>query len=123
MKYNQQLKQMMSLKEISQKELSVQTGIGKSSISQYVNGRNVPTEDNKKKIEIVLGEFEEIEVEEKEVINNVPVSTAARKLGKGEQFIRVGLQNGVFDWGYAVKVGKRFNYHISPKKFKEYIGE
>lgn len=114
---------MMNQKNLTQKQLSVQTGIGKSSISQYVNGHNLPTGENKQKIERVLGEFEEIEEEQKDITRNVPVSIAARILGKGEQFIRVGLQNGVFEWGYAVKVGNRFNYHISPKKFQEYIGE
>jgi hypothetical protein len=35
----------------------------------------------------------------------------------------VGLQDGVFPFGYAVKIsGKRFSYYISPKKFSEYTG-
>ena len=40
---------------INQKQLSGMTGIGKSSISQYLSGRNVPSEDRQKKIAMSLG--------------------------------------------------------------------
>lgn len=39
-----------------------------------------------------------------------------------EQFIRIGLQKGVFPWGYAVKMSTRWTYFISPQKFMEYTG-
>lgn len=122
MKYSQQLKQLMNQNNINQKQLVELTGIGKASISQYVNGRNEPSTKNKEKIEKVLGKFEEVENEEIEVDRNVPIRVAAQKLGKSEQFIRVGLQNGVFDFGFAVKTSTKYSYHISPKKFEEYIG-
>lgn len=50
------------------------------------------------------------------------VSDAAALLQKSEQFVRIGLQRGTFDWGYAVKMSDRWTYHISEKKLKEYLG-
>ena len=42
-------------------------------------------------------------------------------MGKSPQFVRLGLQRGAFSFGSAVKVTSRWSYHISPKKFKEYL--
>jgi hypothetical protein len=39
-----------------------------------------------------------------------------------EQFVRIGLQKGVFPWGYAVKMSSRWTYFISPEKFTEHTG-
>lgn len=43
------------------------------------------------------------------------------RLGKSEQFIRVGLQTQRLPFGTAVFM-KRWSYHISPKKLAEYVG-
>ena len=51
------------------------------------------------------------------------VKEAAQLLGKTEQFIRIGLQQGVLPFGAAVKMpGGRYSYHISEEKIKEYTG-
>lgn len=34
---------------------------------------------------------------------NVPIAEIAKATGKDPQYIRYGLQNGIFDFGYAVK--------------------
>ncbi len=40
----------------------------------------------------------------------------ARVIGATPQFIRVGLQQGVLPYGYAVKLSpNRYTYHISPE--------
>lgn len=55
--------------------------------------------------------------------NNMPVSEAAEIMGVSRQFIRVGLQKGIFPWGYAVKISAgRFTYFISRQKFFEFVG-
>lgn len=54
---------------------------------------------------------------------NVRVKEAAQKLGKSEQFVRVGLQREKLPFGVALQVtGQRYSYHISRKKFEEYLG-
>ena len=50
------------------------------------------------------------------------VREAAKLMGKGEQFIRVGLQQGIFPWGYAVKTSSQYTYFISAAKFTEHTG-
>ena len=56
--------------------------------------------------------------------NNVSIKEAAELLGKCEQFVRLGLQQGAFDFGVAVlsKNGKKYSYQISRKKLEAYAG-
>ena len=53
---------------------------------------------------------------------NISVSEAARKLGKSEQFVRIGLQRQLLPIGVAVQMSSKWTYHISPKLLEEYIG-
>lgn len=50
------------------------------------------------------------------------IAEAAELLGKSKQFLRIGLQRGIFPFGYAVKMSSKYTYHISRKKLYEYIG-
>ena len=55
--------------------------------------------------------------------NNISVAEASRLMGVSRQFIRVGLQKGIFPFGYAVQISTdRFTYFISKQKFLEYTG-
>lgn len=48
----------------------------------------------------------------------------ATALGISIQAVRVGLQNGTFPFGWAIKTSEtRFTYAISPKLFEEYLGK
>ena len=51
------------------------------------------------------------------------VKEAAKLLGASEQFVRIGLQQQRFPWGYAVKTSSRWSYWINEKKLKEYENE
>lgn len=53
------------------------------------------------------------------MIAQMSVQEAAQELGKTEQFVRIGLQQGRFPWGYAVKMGREHSYFINRKKFRE----
>ena len=53
---------------------------------------------------------------------SISVKEAAARLGKSEQFVRIGLQQGILPIGTAVKMSSRWTYHISPKKLEEYAG-
>ena len=54
--------------------------------------------------------------------NRLTVSETARLMEASEQFVRQGLINGIFPWGYAVKMSSRWTYWISPVKFTEVTG-
>lgn len=54
---------------------------------------------------------------------NITVKEAAEILGKSQQFVRIGLQEGILPFGKAVKMSSMWTYHISPKQLYEYVGE
>ena len=48
------------------------------------------------------------------------IKEAAELMGVSQQYVRVGLQRGIFPWGYALQVAsKRYTYFISRAKFFE----
>ncbi|WP_243136983.1 helix-turn-helix domain-containing protein [Alkaliphilus serpentinus] len=122
------LKKAMDERNMTQSELAKRIDKGKSSISQYLSGKNIPKDDVKQKIADALDctvEYLDSEVHEKDTgsgIRNISVAEAARRLGKSQQYIRAGLQNQRLPFGTAVFV-KRWSYHISPKLLDEYIGK
>ena len=129
MSFSNRLKTAMAEMEMSQAELAAHIGKGKSSISQYLSGKNVPKDDVQQKIAEVLDCTVEFLNSETPVNNltesglhNVSVADAAKRLNKSEQFIRVALQMGTAPFGFAAKSKTRWSYHISPKKLTEYVG-
>lgn len=53
------------------------------------------------------------------MIETMTVAEAAAEMGKPEQWVRVGLQQGAFPWGYAVFMGSHYSYWINRKRFEE----
>lgn len=120
---------------INQKQLVGLTGIGKSSISQYLSGKNVPTEERQRNIAVSLGldsdyfSQEEVKTIVKpkvtggEAIKKLDVDEAAKLLGMNHNTVRKGLQQGVFPWGYAIHTSEnRWVYFINAKRFAEIEG-
>jgi hypothetical protein len=54
--------------------------------------------------------------------NRLSVKEASSLMGVSEQFLRIGLQQDKFPFGYAVKNKGRWTYYISPIKFTETTG-
>lgn len=131
MNFADKLKKLMKELDISQSKLSDLTGIGKSSISQYLSGKNEPSKDRKQEIARALGVqdnyFEMFEpaatVQHGGVVKvvNLPVTLAAKLMKKSKEWVMQGLRDGVFPWGYAVKL-TNWSYFISSVKFTEYTG-
>jgi hypothetical protein len=48
------------------------------------------------------------------------VKEAAKLMEVTEQYIRIGLQQGVFPWGYVVKASSQYTYFINRQKFLEH---
>ncbi|MBQ8314149.1 MAG: hypothetical protein IKW37_00375 [Bacteroidaceae bacterium] len=55
---------------------------------------------------------------------NVSISEIAEAMHKDAQYVRIGLQQGIFKFGYAMKVGnsKEYNYYCPDRKVWEEIG-
>ena len=127
MSFSSQLKKAMYERDITQSELAAQTGMAKSSISQYLSGKNQPKNDMKQKLADaleVLPTFFDGTTDDPETITDIrkmSVKQAADALGKSQQFVRIALQRGIAPFGFAVKMSdNRWTYHISLKKFREY---
>lgn len=54
--------------------------------------------------------------------NRMSVKEAAALMGVSEQFLRLGLQQGKFQFGTAVKTSSRWTYYINTTLFLRYIG-
>lgn len=127
--FTSNLKQKMNELEISQVDLAKGINKGKSSISQYLTGKHIPQQNVKEDIANFLNcTVEDLEKEFTQDLNintcnNVPIWKAAMILGKSEEFVRIALQMGTAPFGFASKKKSKWSYHISPKKFKEYVGE
>lgn len=128
MNFESKLKKLMNELGVSQTKLFELTGIGKSSISQYLSGKNEPSKERKKEIAVALGvqedyfnQFEATAIVQHGSAINVPVADAAKLMGKSKEWVMQGLRDGRFPWGYAVKLNK-WSYFISSVKFTEYTG-
>ena len=55
---------------------------------------------------------------------NVPIPVAAKVLNKDQQYVRLGLIQGVLPIGAAFKKpgSSQYDYYISPKLFWEFTG-
>lgn len=55
---------------------------------------------------------------------NVPITELSKAIGKDAQYIRIGLQQGIFKFGYAMKKDNcsEFNYYCPDKKVWEETG-
>ena len=91
MSFAEKLKKLMRELDLSQTRLSELTGIGKSSISQYLSGKNEPANDRKKQIALALGvqenyfnQFAENKIQDNVVVN-VPVPLIAKLMGKSKE--------------------------------------
>lgn len=133
MTFSEKLKKAMQDLNISQKQLVGMTCIGKSSISQYLSGKNTPTEERQRNIALSLGLEPDyfnkeavVAVLPKKIISNnngirkMLVEDVAKIMGMNHQTIRKGLQQGVFPWGYAIKTSEnRWAYFINATSFEE----
>lgn len=133
MMFNEKLKKAMHELELNQRQVCGLTGKSKGSVSQYLSGKQVPSEDVQRDIAVSLGlekdYFQKLDeavtaLPTKEVRNGViqrlQVDKAAKLLGMNHNTVRKGLQQGVFPWGYAIKTSENhWCYFINAKRFSE----
>lgn len=124
------IKAAMNQADMTSASLAKQTGLAASSISQYLSGKTKPSDRALSKMADALNV--PLEYLSGKEIKTVPTVQAAKKnltcedvarlMGKGKEFVRKGLQDGVFPWGYAVKTSSRWTYFISAERFTEATG-
>lgn len=128
------LKHLLEVKGMSQAELVRRTGISKTQISNYVNGFSYPSSLSLKALISAL-EVPETYFNEDKESKKLPtekksdrseflsVEEAAQLMGKSPTYVRLGLQQRVFPWGYGVQTGEnRWSYWIGKRRFFEETG-
>ena len=125
MSFGEKLDKLIKEKGISRKEFSRLTGISLSSVSQYISGLHSP---NKRTINTILKAFGLPDdyfstAPAPEKIERLSVKECAALMHMSRDTLVLGLEKGVFPWGYAVipekGSGKKPVYFINKKKFME----
>ncbi len=128
--FDVKLKDAMTKNNITLSQLSVISGIGKSSISQYLSGKNEPRDSVKQKLGEVLNYSffeEEIEQENSPFIfstSNITLRQASRILHMSEKTLGEQIQKKEIPIGYAYRKegSDTWGYYISPKLLYEVTG-
>ena len=136
MKFAEKLKKAMQELNLNQRQVVTLIGKSKGSVSQYLSGKQIPSEDVQSAIATALGLEADYFTKDDERLVILPVSevkdgkiprllpeVAATYLGMDKGTVRKGLQQGVFPWGYAVQTSEhRWAYFINAKRFAEVEG-
>lgn len=129
--FSRQLKAAMSEAHINQTTLAAMAGISKGALSGYLSGKMVPPKKKQERIALALDKpadfFRVLEVDAEIAADEgyrLPVGLAAALMGLDIQTVRIGLQNGDFPFGYAIKIGgsSKFTYWISRIRFSQETG-
>lgn len=133
MKFAEKLKRAMQELNLNQRQVVTLTGKSKGSVSQYLSGKQIPSEDVQSAIATSLGLASDYFTKDDERLVILPASevkdgkiprllpeVAATYLGMDKGTVRKGLQQGVFPWGYAVQTSEhRWAYFINARRFCE----
>ena len=134
MKFNEKLKKAIQELHLNQSQVCGMTGKSKGSVSQYISGKQVPSEDAQSDIAVSLGlapdyftKEDALTVISKDVLEDGKIkrmlpADAAKLMGVGKDTIMDGLRQGVFPWGYAIKTSNRWTYWINANRFAEIEG-
>lgn len=122
MKFSEKLKQAMQQLGVNQAQVVGMTGKSKGSISMYLNDKTVPSEQVQSDIAVSLGLAPDY-FEQEDGIQTLTIHEVAKLMHKHTNTIALGLQQGVFPWGYAIHTSEhRWSYFINAKRFAEIEG-
>ena len=132
MKFHEQLKAVMTELHLTQTQVVGMTGCSKASISQYLSGKNVPSEQKQRDIATSLGlnadYFEQSDdmprqIAARDGIQTMIPADAAKLMHLDVATVRRGLQQGVFPWGYGIHMTSgKWVYFINARRFAEIEG-
>ena len=135
--FEKKLKKAMQDLNLKQSQVAGMTGKSKGSISQYLSGKQVPSEDVQRDIAVSLGldadyftkpdddlpAVVEPTARKSGAIKRLTVKEAATLLGVDKMTVSKGLQQGVFHWGYGIKTTeKSWTYIINADSFSRIEG-
>ena len=133
MNFKDALFSLMCELNLNQRQVCGMTGCSKASVSQYLSGKNAPSEQKQREIAESLGvdpeyfkecaEPDKTKIIQKGNMKKMLPEVCAKILGVGKETVRLGLQQGVFPWGYAVQTSPgRWTYIINEQRFIDIEG-
>lgn len=136
--FKDRLKQAMHDLGLNQVQVCAMIGKSKASVSQYLSGKQVPSEDVQATIAMSLGLTKDYFTQAEEIppikavepvarrmgsIKRLTVEQAAKLLGVDKMTVSKGLRQGVFPWGYGIKTtDKSWTYIINAESFARIEG-
>lgn len=133
MKFSEKLKKAMQQLGLNQAQVVGMTGKSKGSISMYLNGKTVPPEKVQGDIAVSLGLAPDYFGQEEPVsrllgkcgvIPKLLPEDVAKLMRMDKKNVRLGLQQGVFEWGYGIVTSvnpdtgkKHWTYFINAAAF------
>lgn len=132
MKFKDALLNAMCELNLNQRQVCGMTGCSKASVSQYLSGKNVPSEQKQREIAEALGLQSDYftwpdpkpagAVQRGQMKRMLP-EEAGKILGIGKAAVRAGLQQGVFPWGYGIHMPSgKWVYVINEERFRQIEG-
>lgn len=120
------LKREMIRHDLTPAQLSERTGVSKTNINKYLDGRYKPAQEVLERLAeglcISVDELTRTRAREVPDDKIIKVADAARMMGIPEQTLRICLQRGIFTFGIAVKpTDRRYTYKIFRKEFMEFL--
>lgn len=136
MKFSEKLRKAMKELNLTQAQMTGLIGKSKASISQYLSDKQVPSEARQREIAVALGLEEDYfsELDDRMVvlpslevrngiIPRLSVMDAAGMMGVSHRTVCIGLQQGVFPWGYGIHTSEhKWVYFINARRFAEIEG-
>lgn len=127
MAFAKKLQYVMDDLNLKQVDVVNLTGKSKSTISQYIAGKVLPPEKVQKEIAVALNLPEDYFVEnvvkvlksDRFVIPQISAGDVAKLMRLDVVTVQKGLQQKIFEWGYAIKTSSKWRYFINAKRFAE----
>ena len=129
MTFAEKLREVMKEQNISQSDLSRLTKIERSSISQYLSDRNIPTPQRQEEIAVALKLPEDYFTAEENVVKacisrakvkRLTLTQAARIMGMSKETLGTAIEEGKYSWGQVLSgKGKKKIYYINGTKLSQ----
>lgn len=127
--FAEKLREVMKEQNISQSDLSRLTKIGRSSISQYLSDRNIPTPQRREEIAVALKLPEDYFTAEENAVKacisrakvkRLTLTQAARIMGMSKETLGTAIEEGKYSWGQVLSgKGKKKIYYINGTKLSQ----
>lgn len=123
MEFKDKLKQVMKDHNWKQVHVANMTGRSIATVSNWLSGKAVPSETRCEDIATALGlPLDYFQEGPDTGFKRLTIEQTARVLGVGKDTVRLGLQQGVFPWGYAVQTSTGWTYIINGQKLEQVEG-